>query len=68
MGANTALTAAVDLAEAIIDGVKHEKEIEVVLRTYEEVMIPRGRSQVLGSRAVAESDTQHDVSGERLSA
>lgn len=68
MGANTALIASVDLAEAIIDGIKHENSIEDVLRPFEELMIPRGRSHVLESRAVAESDTQFDISGERLDA
>ncbi len=66
MGANTSLLDACELATAIIDGVKHSKTADEVLRPYEERMIPRGRTKVLESREVAESDSNFDVSGGRL--
>jgi hypothetical protein len=65
MGANIALRDACDLGEAIVAGVNGVC-IEGMVRLYERTMIPRGRAQVLESRAVGESDAAYDLSGGRL--
>lgn len=66
MGANTALLDVCDLAEAIVAGAEDWSNIDVRLREYEKKMIPRGRTKVLESRGIAESDESFDVSGGRL--
>ena len=66
MGANTALTDAVELFEAIANGIEHGKKVDEVLRPYEETMVPRGRGQALASRAVVEEGTESDLAGGRL--
>jgi 2-polyprenyl-6-methoxyphenol hydroxylase-like FAD-dependent oxidoreductase len=66
MGANTALLDVCDLANAIISGANEWRNIDVLLREYENKMVPRGRTKVLESREIAESDESFDVSGGRL--
>ena len=66
MGANTALLDVCDLAKAIISGAKDWSQIDVLLRDYEKRMVPRGRTKVLESREIAESEESFDVSGGRL--
>ena len=66
MGANTALLDVCDLAKAIIFGSKDWSNIDALLREYEKTMVPRGRTKVLESREIAESDESFDVSGGRL--
>lgn len=66
MGANTALLDVCDLAKTIISGAKDWRNIDVFLREYEKKMVPRGRTKVLESREIAESDESFDVSGGRL--
>ena len=66
MGANTALLDTCELAKAIINGIRDESDVEQVLRSYEDIMIPRGRRKVLESRETAESKESFDVSGGRL--
>jgi 2-polyprenyl-6-methoxyphenol hydroxylase-like FAD-dependent oxidoreductase len=66
MGANTALLDVCDLAKAIISGAKDWSNIDTLLREYEKTMVPRGRTKVLESREIAESDESFDVSGGRL--
>lgn len=66
MGANTALLDVCDLAKTIISGTQDWSNIDSLLRDYEKTMIPRGRTKVLESREIAESDASFDVSGGRL--
>lgn len=66
MGANTALLDVCDLANAIIAAAKDWSKIDVLLREYEKTMVPRGRTIVLESREIAESEKSFDVSGGRL--
>ncbi len=66
MGANTALLDACNLGEGLTKGIQAEEDLQWVLQTYEEKMIPRGRQKVLESRATADSDDAHEISGGRL--
>jgi 2-polyprenyl-6-methoxyphenol hydroxylase-like FAD-dependent oxidoreductase len=65
MGANTAILDACDLGEGLIKGIKAGEDLQWVIQQYEQIMIPRGRSNVLSSRDVAESDDAHTISGGR---
>lgn len=66
MGANTALIDVCELAQVIIAAAKDKSDVEPQLRACEAKMIPRGRTKVLESRAITESDKSLDVSGGRL--
>ncbi|KAJ9605987.1 hypothetical protein H2200_009836 [Cladophialophora chaetospira] len=68
MGANTALLDACNLGEGLTKGVQAKEDLQWVLQTYEEKMIPRGRQKVLESRATADSDDAHEISGGRIKA
>ena len=52
-GANTAIRDAADLGRALVRQRKSGVALDRVLREYEEVAVPRGREQVLASRAAA---------------
>ena len=54
-GANTAAQDACDLGRLIATGVKERQELDWVLHEYENKMLPRGRKNVLASRAVGEA-------------
>ena len=66
MGANTALLDACDLGRGLTNGIKGREDLQWVLQKYEDVMVPRGRKKVLESRATADSDDAHEISGGRL--
>lgn len=66
MGANTAILDVCDLASGIIEGVENRDDLSWVLKSYEDKMIPRGRTKVLESRATGESKDAFEVSGGRL--
>ena len=54
-GANTAVQDACDLGRLIARGVEEGHELEWVLHEYEKTMIPRGKKNVLASRAVGDA-------------
>ena len=66
MGANTAIIDACDLGEALIEGVKTSAPILSVLKSYEDLIIPRGRQKVLESRITGESGDGAELAGGRL--
>ena len=62
MGANTAILDACDLGMALTAGMRDGRDLQWIMKTYEEKMIPRGRTKVLESRATGEStDTNHNA-------
>ena len=65
MGANTALLDSCDLGKALIDGIKAKAELEWALKCYEDIMVPRGRENVLESRATAEAAASEGLAGGR---
>ena len=67
MGANTSILDACALGKAIIGGVQQRQDLDFVLRSYEDIMIPRGREHVLASHATGEeSSSAHEIAGGRL--
>lgn len=66
MGANTAIIDACDLGRGIIEGVSRGGDIVEVLQKYAEIMVPRGRTKVLESRATGESQDSREVAGGRI--
>ncbi len=63
-GANTAVQDACDLGRLIAEGVRQKQEVDWVLHVYEKKMLPRGRKNVLASRAVGdEGDLMNMVEG-----
>jgi hypothetical protein len=66
MGANTAILDVCDLASGIVHGIETGGDLGWFLKSYENIMIPRGRTKVLESRATGESDDALEVSGGRL--
>jgi 2-polyprenyl-6-methoxyphenol hydroxylase-like FAD-dependent oxidoreductase len=53
-GANTAVQDACDLGRLIAQGVKEGQEMDWLLHEYENKMLPRGKKNVLASRAVGD--------------
>lgn len=66
MGANTGLLDVCDLGPALSEAMTRGKDLLQTLREYEAQMIPRGRAQVLQSRAAGNADDTPDISGGRL--
>ena len=54
-GANTAAQDACDLGRLIGQGVRDGQELDWVLQEYERLMLPRGKKNVLASRAVGDA-------------
>ena len=66
MGANTAILDACDLGKALTAGIRNGQDMQWILKSYEEKMIPRGRTKVLESRATGESMDASELAGGRL--
>lgn len=65
MGANSAIIDACDLGELLIDSTNSKRSLDDVLQNYEKIMIPRGRENVLASRAAGLSSAPESLTGER---
>jgi len=65
MGANMAILDACDLGQGLIDGIRDGTDMEWVLKSYEDKIIPRSRVIVLESRATAEAEDQSEMFGGR---
>jgi 2-polyprenyl-6-methoxyphenol hydroxylase-like FAD-dependent oxidoreductase len=66
MGANTAIIDACELGRAVVEAVGAGQDLVEALGKYAEIMVPRGRTQVLESRATGESEDAREVAGGRL--
>lgn len=65
MGANTAILDSCDLLHLVVDGIDKGWTVSEVLRAYEEIIVPRGRKQVVESREVGEKGAVSDIAGGR---
>ena len=66
MGANTAIIDACELGRSIAEAVRTGGDMLEMLRKYAEIMVPRGRTTVLESRATGESMNAREVAGGRI--
>ena len=66
MGANTAIIDACELGRGMIKAVRTGEDMLDMLRKYAEIMVPRGRANVLESRATGQSTDAREVAGGRI--